>query len=178
MGESMILNSDGSLSLSNKKTVGNIDWIDIKQFKGRWSTHQILWIILICIPIFGWGVGLLFFLLFRIFKGFWPFWGICAIENTSNPFKIYCNKGGKLGLYTKKHRITPAKFHSIQQLSSSDYPVFIMERKGKYCLYNYVRKKYLFKNSENISLGGDNTIYVESKGKRAKYSPIGMCIDD
>lgn len=178
MGESIIVNSDGSLSQSKRKTIGNIDWIDIKQFKGRWSVLQIIWIILLCIPIYGWVVGILFFLVFRIIKGFWPYFGICAIENTSNPFKIYCNKKGDLGLYTKKRRITPAKFRSIQQLSSNDYPIFIMERKDKCCLYNYIKNKFLFKDSESISLGSDNTIYVESKGKKAKYSPIGMCIDD
>ena len=53
-----------------------------------------------------------------------------------------------------------------------------MERKDKCCLYNYIKNKFLFKDSESISLGSDNTIYVESKGKKAKYSPIGMCIDD
>ena len=153
MGESIIVNSDGSLSQSKRKTIGNTDWIDIKQFKGRWSVLQIIWVILLCIPIYGWVVGILFFLIFRIIKGFWPYFGICAIENTSNHFKIYCNKKGDLGLYTKRHRITPAKFRSIQQLSSNDYPVFVVEREGKYCLYNYVRKKYLFKNAESITLG-------------------------
>ena len=178
MGESIIVNSDGSLSQSKRKTIGNTDWIDIKQFKGRWSVLQITWVILLCIPIYGWVVGILFFLIFRIIKGFWPYFGICAIENTSNHFKIYCNKKGDLGLYTKRHRITPAKFRSIQQLSSNDYPVFIMERKGKYCLYNYIRNKYLFRNVDSISLASDNTIYVENKGKRVRYSPIGMCIDE
>ena len=99
-------------------------------------------------------------------------------RNTNNPFKIYCNTKGKLGLYTQKKRITPARFRSIQQLLSSDYPVFVVEREGKYCLYNYVRKKYLFKGAESITLGADNTIYVERKGKKARYSPIGMCIEE
>lgn len=171
MGERIIVNSDGSLSQSEKKTISNLDWLDFKQFKGKWSAPQIIWIILLCIPIFGWGVAILFFVVSRIVIGYWPFFGIRAIENTSNPFKVYCNKKGKLGLYTNKRRITPPRFRSVQQLSSSDYPVFVVEREGKYCLYNYVRKKYLFK-------GADNTIYVERKGKKARYSPIGMCIDE
>ena len=178
MGERIIVNSDGSLSQSEKKTISNLNWLDYKQFKGKWSVLQIIWIILLCIPIFGWGVAILFFVVSRIVIGYWPFFGIRAIENTNNPFKVYCNKKGKLGLYTKKRRITPARFRSIQQLSSSDYPVFVVEREGKYCLYNYVRKKYLFKNAESITLGEDNTIYVERKGKKARYSPIGMCIEE
>ena len=178
MGEKIIVNSDGSLSQSEKKTISNLNWLDYKQFKGKWSVLQIIWIILLCIPIFGWGVAILFFVVSRIVIGYWPFFGIRAIENTNNPFKVYCNKKGKLGLYTKKRRITPARFRSIQQLSSSDYPVFVVEREGKYCLYNYVRKKYLFKNAESITLGEDYTIYVERKGKKARYSPIGMCIEE
>lgn len=178
MGESIIVNSDGFLSRSEKKTINNIDWIDFKQFKGKWSVPQIIWIILLCVPVYGWGVAVLFFVICRIVKGFWPFYGIRAIENTDNPFKIYCNKKGKLGLYTKKHRITPARFCSIQQLLSNEYPVFIVERKNKCCLYNYVQNKYLFKDAEKITLGSDNIIYVERKGKRARYSPVGMCIGD
>ena len=127
MGEKIIINSDGSVSQSVKKTIGNIDWIDIKQFQGRWSVLQIILIILLMIPLFGWGIAIIFFPISKIIKGYWPFFGIQAIENTINPFKIYCNKKGELGLYYKKRRITPARFHSIQQLLSNDYPVFIVE---------------------------------------------------
>ena len=178
MGERIIVNSDGTFSQSEKKTIGTIDWLDFKQFKGRWSAIQIIWIILLCIPVFGWGVAILFFVVSRIALGYWPYFGIRAIENTNNPFKVYCNKNGKLVLYTYNHRITPPRFRSVQQISSSDYPVFIMERKGKYCLYNFVRKKYLFKDTGSITLGADNTIYVEKKGNKARYSPIGMCIEE
>lgn len=178
MGERIIVNSDGSFSQLEKKTIGNIDWLDFKQYKGKWSPLQIIWIILLCIPVFGWCVAILFFIVSRIVLGYWPFFGIRAIENTNNLFKIYCNKKGKLGLYAPKRRITPPRFRSIQQISYNDYPVFIMESNGKYCLYNVVQKKYLFKGSEKITLGNDTTIYVEKKGNKARYSPIGICIED
>lgn len=103
MGDCIIVNSDGSLSQSKKKTIDNIDWSDNKQFKGRLSVLQIIWVILLCIPIYSWGVGILFFLIFRSIKSFWPFFCICVIDNTSNLFNIYCNKKGELGLYTKKY---------------------------------------------------------------------------
>ena len=73
MGEKIIINSDGSVSQSVKKTIGNIDWIDIKQFQGRWSVLQIILIILLMIPLFGWGIAIIFFPISKIIKGYWPF---------------------------------------------------------------------------------------------------------
>lgn len=61
MGETIIVNSDGSLSQSKRKAIGNIEWIDIKKYKGRWSVLQTTWVILLCIPFYGWAVGILFF---------------------------------------------------------------------------------------------------------------------
>lgn len=177
MGELYTINGDGSITRSNKKTLNNIKWIDYKQYKGKWSLAQIIFCVLCLFPVYGWMIGLLTFLSVKLSKGFWPIFGIRAIEDTKDPTKIYCDKKGLLGLYSQKHRITSAKYVSIQQLPTHDYPAFICESDGLFCLYNFTQNKFLFKYSERITYLGDNTVIIENKNKKEKYSIIGMRLE-
>lgn len=177
MGDIQLINKDGSVTLSTVKTINNIKWIDYAQYKDKISVLQVILHILFLFPIFGWGIWVISWCGIRISRGYWPFFGILAIESTSNPIKIYCNKKEKLGLYTNKHRITPAKFDSIQSFPTEDYPVFVLGLNGQYCVYNYIQGKYLFKGSQRITYLGGNTVLVEQKGKSSKYSLIGMRMD-
>ena len=165
MGSPFIVNRDGSVSQPQVKTIKNISWIDHAQFKGEVSALQIILHIVFLFPFIGWGVWLLSWCVVRISRGYWPFFGIRAIEGTDNPIKIYCNKKGKLGLYTKKHRITSAIFDSIQCLPTEDYLAFVLGLDDQYCVYNYTQGKYLSKKSNKITYLGDNTVLVEQKGK-------------
>lgn len=177
MGELYSINEDGSITRSNRKTLDSIKWLDYKQYKGKWSFIQLFFFILCLFPIYGWAVGLLIFLGIKLFKGYWPFVGIRAIEDTNNPIKIYCDKKGLLGLYSQKHRITSAKYVSIQQLPTHDYPAFICESEGLFSLYNYTQNKFLFKDSEGIRYLGGNAVLIERKNKKEKYSVIGMRLE-
>lgn len=177
MGNPYFINKDGSVTQSKVKTINNIAWIDYAKYKGKYSALQILISVIFIVPVYGWALWLVSGSIMRIANGYWPFIGIQAIEDTENSIKIYCNKKGKLGLYTKKHRITSAKFDSIQCLPTEDYPAFVLGLNGQYCVYNYTQGKYLFKKSNKITYLGDNTVLVEQKGKSAKYSLIGMCMD-
>lgn len=177
MGNPYFINNDGSVTQSTVKTINNIAWIDYAQYKGKVSAIQVILHILFLFPIFGWGAWVISWCGVRISRGYWPFFGIRAIENTDDSIKIYCNKEGKLGLYTKKHRITSAKFDSIQSLPTEDYPAFVVWLNNQCCIYNYTQGQYLFKGSQKITYLGDNTVLVEQKGKSSKYSLIGMCMD-
>lgn len=95
------INNDGSVSQSVDKTINNIVWIDYAQYKGKISIIQILTHILFLFPIYGWLLFVLSWCCIRFIRGYWPFFGIQAIEDTDNPIKIYCNKDGKLGLYAR-----------------------------------------------------------------------------
>lgn len=177
MGNPFYINNDGSVTQSSKRYINNIEWLDYKQYKGKWSTGQVIACIICLFPIYGWLLGLLSACGIRIACGYWPFLGIQAIENTTSPIKIFCDKKGHLGLYAKKRRITSAKYVSVQQLPTVDYPAFVLEYNGKYCLYNFIQGKILFQDSDKITYLGDNTVHVEKLGKIAMYSLIGMCID-
>lgn len=177
MGEQFIINGDGSITRYNRKTLNNIKWIDYKQYKGKWSAWQVIFCILCFAPVYGQILGILVFVCIRIFKGYWPIFGIRAIEDTNNQIKIYCNKNGMLGLYTNKHRITPAKYISIQQLPTNGYPTFICENDGRFCLYNFIQNKILFNDSERITYLGDNAVLIENENKKEKYSVIGIRLD-
>lgn len=174
MGSPFIVNRDGSVSQPQVKTIKNISWIDHAQFKGKYPLLQILGMLLFCVPVYGWALYLIFGFLSMIEYGFWPFFGITAIEDTPDDIKIYCNKHGKLGLYAKASRITGPHYDSIQSLPTPDYPSFIMERTGKFAVFNYTQRKLLFKDSDKITYVGDNTVVVEKNGKSTKYSLIGM----
>lgn len=176
MGNPFYINNDGSVTQSAKRYINNIEWLDYRKYKGKVSAIQIIAHIICLFPIFGWGLGVLSWCGIRIVRGYWPFFGIQAIENTNSPIKIFCDKKGRLGLYSKKHRITSAKYVSVQLLPTVDYPAFVLEYEGKYCLYNYTQGKILFKDSDSITYIGDNTVQVTREGKSAKYSLIGMCI--
>lgn len=170
MGEQFTINGDGSITRTNRKTLNNIKWIDYKLYKNKWSAWQV---ILCFVPVF----GILVLDCIGIFKGYWPMFGIRAIEDTNNQIKIYCNKNGMLGLCTNKYRITPAKYISIQQLPTNGYPTFICESDGRFCLYNFIQKKFLFNKSERITYIGDNAVLIENENKKEKYSVIGMRLD-
>jgi len=174
MGSPFYINHDGSVTQSSRKAINNIDWLDYKQYKGKISALQIIAHIICLFPFFGWGLAVISWCSIRIARGYWPFFGIRAIENTNEPIKVYCNDKGLLGLYAKKHRITSAKYVSVQSLPTVEYPTYILESNGKYCLYNYTQGKILFKDSDKITYLGDNTVLVEQKGKSDKYSLIGM----
>lgn len=175
MGAAFLINKDGSVShYPTIKVINNIEWLDYKQEKGKYTVTQIAFLILCIFPIYGQLIYLLTSLLFRMICGFWPFFGIRAIEQTDEPIRVYCNKLGKLGLYAKKRRVTPARFDSVQQLPTIDYPAFILGREDGFCLYNYVQGKILFSNSEKITYLGDNTVLIRQNGKESKYSLIGM----
>lgn len=176
MGNPYFINKDGSVTHSTIKTINNIAWIDYAQYKEHSALQSLISVIFI-VPVFGWALWLVSGSIMRIANGYWPFIGILAIEDTKNNIKIYCNKKGKLGLYTKKHRITSARFDSIQSLPTEDYPVFVLGLNGRYCIYNYTQGKFLFKGSQKITYLGDNTVLVEQKGKSSKYSLIGMRMD-
>lgn len=163
MGSPFIVNRDGSVSQSQVKTIKNISWIDHAQFKGKYSLIQALVILLFCIPFYGWGVYLIAGIASSITNGFWPFFGITAIENTTDDIKIYCNKQGKLGLYANAARLTGAHYDSIQSLPTLDYPTFIMESAGKFAVFNYTQRKLLFKDSDKITYVGNNIVIVEKK---------------
>ncbi len=171
------INNDGSVSQSVEKTINNIVWIDHAQYKGKMSILQILIHILFLFPFFGWLLFVLSWCCIRFIRGYWPFFGIQAIEDTDNQVKIYCDKKGKLGLYAKKHRITSAKYDTIQYLPTNGYPAFIMGMDGIFCVYNYTQRKILFKDSTKITYLGDNAVLVNRKGKTVKYSLIGMCLE-
>lgn len=177
MGEAFVINRDGSVTQSTIKTINSVEWIDFKDFKGKHSFWQYFYCVLCLFPMIGWGLGILTYLGVKIGKGYWPFFGIRAIENTSNPIKVYCDKKGNLGLYTKKHRITNAKYGSIQVVPSPNYPTFILEQNRKFCLYNFTQGKILFPNSERITYLGDNAVIVVKGGKSSKYSLIGMRLE-
>lgn len=174
MGAPFYINQDGSVTQTVVKTINNITWIDHAQYKGKVSVLQILILVAFLFPAFGWGAFVLSWCTTRIVRGYWPFFGIRAIENTGNPIKVFCNKDGKLGLYTKKHRITPARFDSVQRLPIDNYPVFILGKDGSYCIYNYTQGKFFFKDSQKITYLGNNVVSVETKDKTSKYSVIGM----
>lgn len=177
MGEQFTINGDGSITRSNRKTLNNIKWIDYKQYKGKWSPFQIIFCILCLFPVYGWMIGLLTFIVVKLSKGFWPIFGIRAIEDTKEPIKIYCDKKGLLGLYSKKRRITSARYVAIQQLPLDNYPAFICENDGRFCLYNFIQNKILFNDSERITYLGDNAVLIENENKKEKYSVIGMRLD-
>lgn len=174
MGELFKINGDGSITRSDKKILSNIKWLDYKLYKNKWSAWQVIFCILCFVPAYGQILGILVFVCIRIFKGYWPIFGIRAIEDTNNQIKIYCNKHGMLGLYTNKHRITPAKYISIQQLPTNGYPTFICEDKNGFCLYNHTRRKFLFKGAQSITYEGNNEVLVEIQNTNSKYSIIGM----
>lgn len=171
------INNDGSVSQSVEKNINNIVWIDYVQYKGKMSILQILIHILFLFPFFGWLLFVLSWCCIRFIRGYWPFFGIQAIEDTNNPIKIYCNKDGKLGLYAKKHRITSAKFDTIQDIPTNGYPAFIMGSNGQFCIYNCIQGKFLFKGSTKITYLGDKAVLVNLNGKTVKYSLIGMCLE-
>lgn len=178
MGNAYFINQDGSISKNlEKRLVNNINWIDHSRFKGKHSFWQIGAVVLCLFPVWGWGVGILSCIGIRIICGFWPFIGIRAIENSDNEIRVYCNKKGLLGLYSKKHRLTAALYTSVQYVAAEDYPSFILEKNQKYCLYNYTQGKILFKDSDAISYIGDNNVMVTRNGKTSKFSLIGMCLD-
>lgn len=174
MGAPFYINQDGSVTQTAVKTINNITWIDHAQYKGKVSILQILIHVAFLFPAFGWGAFLLSWCSIRIARGYWPFFGIRAIEDTNNPIKVYCNKEGKLGLYCKKHRITSAIYDSVQCLPTENYPVFVLGKDGSYCLYNYTQSKFFFKDSQKISYLGNNVVSVETKDNISKYSVIGM----
>lgn len=174
MGDRFYVNTDGSITQNvDKKVVANIDWVDYKQIKSKHTSKQKFAKVFFILPI-GWPFAFLSFIIARLIKGYWPFLGIKAIENTSETVKIYCSKKGKLGLYANKRRITRAKYESIQRLPPSDYPTFILEHNYRYCLYNHIQKKKLFKNSINISYVGNNIVEVSNTKGKTRYSIIGM----
>lgn len=177
MGESFVVNRDGSVTNSVCRNINSIDWIDFKQLKGRYSWVEILTMVICVVPVYGWGLFILSSLIGRLVNGYWPYFGIQAIENTDSPIKIYCDKNGRLGLYTKWYRITAPKYSSVQQLPTPEYPAFILEKEGKFYLYNYTQRKIRFKNSDSITYLGDNTVLVQQNGKLQKYSIIGMRIE-
>lgn len=177
MGEQFTINGDGSITRYNRKTLNNIKWLDYKLYKNKWSAWQVIFCILCFAPVYGQILGILVSVCIRIFKGYWPIFGIRAIEDTKDPIKIYCDKKGLLGLYSKKCRITSARYVTIQQLPLHNYPVFICESDGRFCLYNFIQNKFLFNNSERITYLGDNTVLIENKNKKEKYSVIGMRLD-
>lgn len=145
MGNPFYINNDGAVTQSSKRFINNIEWLDYKQYKGKWSTSQVIACIICLFPIYGWVIGLLSSCGIRIACGYWPFLGIQAIENTdSPPIKIYCDKNGRLGLYTKWYRLTAPRYSSVQQLPTPDYPAFVLEKDEKFCLYNYIQGKILF----------------------------------
>lgn len=179
MGDTFLINNDGSVSRSSlAKVINNIQWLDYKQEKSKYSAVQIAFIVLCIFPIYGQIIYILTSIVVRITFGYWPFFGIRAIEQVNEPIRVYCNKYGKLGLYAKKHRITSARFDSVQQLPTTDYPAFILGYKNQYCLYNYTQGKILFRNSEKITYLGDNTVLIKQNGKELKYSLIGMCLSN
>ena len=179
MGESFYINKDGSVTHnSDRKTVNNIDWLDYKQEKSKYSAAQIGFIVLCIFPIYGQLIYLLTSFVVRMICGYWPFIGIRAIEQIDEPIRVYCNKHGKLGLYAKKYRITSARFDSVQQLPTIDYPAFILGYENRFCLYNYTQGKIRFKNSEKITYLGDNTVLIKQNGKESKYSLIGMYLSN
>ena len=110
-------------------------------------------------------------------KTSFPLKSIFTKPTTNNPIKIYCNKDGKLGLYAKKHRITSAKFDTIQDIPTNGYPAFIMGSNGQFCIYNCIQGKFLFKGSTKITYLGDKAVLVNRNGKTVKYSLIGMCLE-
>lgn len=177
MGSPFYINHDGSVTQSSRKAINNIDWLDYKQYKGKFSFLQIIFLIVCVFPVYGWIIGLISWSVIRKVRGYWPFIGIRAIENSNEPIKVYCNDKGLLGLYTKKQRITSAKYISIQSLPTVEYPTYILESNGKYCLYNYTQGKILFKDSDKITFLGDNIVLIKKDGKESKYSVIGMRID-
>lgn len=168
MGSNFYVNADGSITNNETKVIDNIEWIDYKQVEDKHTSKQKLAKKFFISPI-GWPFAIIFFPIARWIKGFWPYLGIKAIENTSDMVQIYCNKKGKLGLYANKRRLTKAIFESVQLLPSPDYPVFILKGENGYCLYNYIQKKMLFKNSYSITYIGNNMIEVYNR-----YSFIGM----
>ena len=168
MGSNFYVNADGSITNSEKKVIDNIDWIDYNQIEDKHTGGQKSAKKFFISPI-GWPFAILFFPIARMVKGYWPYLGIKAIENTTDTVQIYCNKKGKLGLYANKRRLTKAIFDSVQPLPTPDYPVFILEHKNRYSLYNYTQKKMLFKNSNSITYIGTNMVEVYSR-----YSIIGM----
>lgn len=176
MGKPFYINDDGSATQSSKRYINNIEWLDYKQYKGKRSAIQVIACVICLFPIYGWGVGLLSCCGIRIARGYWPFFGIQAIENTNSRIKVFCDKKG-LGLYAKKRRTTSAKYVSVQQLPTVDYPAFVLEYNGKYCPYNFIQGKTLFHDLDKITYLGDNTVHVEKMGKVAKHSLIGMCIE-
>lgn len=179
MGNAFLINKDGSVSHCPLiKVINNIEWLDYKQEKGKYSAAQIVFIVLCIFPIYGQLIYILTSFVVRMICGYWPFIGIRAIEQIDEPIRVYCNKHGKLGLYSKKHRITSARFDSVQQLPTIDYPAFILGYENRFCLYNYTQSKILFKNSEKITYLGDNTVLIKQNGKESKYSLIGMCLSN
>lgn len=174
MGEKFYINRDGSVTHTMVKTINNIEWVDFAQYKGKYSAWQIILHLLFLFPIFGWGAWVITWCGVRLLRGYWPFFGIRAIESTDNPIKVYCDKKGKLGLYANKHRITSSIYNSVKLLPTIDYPAFIMESNGKFSIYNYTQRKLLFKDSDNIKYLGDNTVLIQKGDKQEKYSLIGM----
>lgn len=178
MRNSFYINKDGSIThKSLKKTVTNIDWIDVNQTKGRnYSVREIFGIIFLLIPIYGWLIWLSLVVGNKVAFGVWSPWpmqSMAAIQNTPDSIKIYCAKNGKLGLY-EKTRLTPSIFDSIEQLPTTDYSAYVLEYNGRHCLYNRVQRKVMFNKSSAITYIGDNTALVKKDGKETKYSLIGM----
>lgn len=177
----MFVNKDGSISKTPvTKTINNIEWLDYRQYRDKISLWQVVFHIVCLFPIFGWGLAIVSWCTVRFTCGYWPFFGIRAIEQTNEPIKIYCDKKGKLGLYANKRRVTSAKYISVQQLPTNDYPTFVLESKDKfstYSLYNHIQGKILFKNSELISYLGNNNVLVRKGGVDNKFSLIGMLIE-
>lgn len=177
MGDSFYINKDGTVTPKNsKKTVRDIEWIDFKRInRCNYSVVEIFCILIYMIPVYGWLALLIDIVANKIYLGewVWPFQPIVAIQDTSDSVKIYCTKNGKLGLYSKK-RLTPAIFDSIEQLPTADYPAYILGYDDKFCLYNHVQRKVMFKKSTDIIYIGNHVILVKKDDKGTKYSLIGM----
>ena len=153
-------------------TYESIRWMDYRNLKHKWSFWQILLAIIFLVPFIGWALCVLFFLCFRLLRGFWPIWGIRYIEATDDSVKIYCNRKRKLGLYGRYSRLTSARFVSVQRIMVNNKSVFILERKNKFCIYNSVQRKFLFVRSNKIEHIGKGEFKVTKKGNTGHFFVI------
>lgn len=182
MGEIFLINRDGSVShYTMVKVINNIELLDYKQVKGKYTAIHIAFFVLCIFPIYGQVIYLLSSLTIRRMCGYWPFFGIRAIKQKNVPIRIYCSIQDRMRLYAKKQRVTPSIFHSEKRLPTIDCPAFIycpafiLGRQKQFCLYNYNRNNFYIRILKIIYLG-DNPVLIMQNGKKSKFPLIWMCL--